>query len=329
MRAMVYEKYGAPEVLHLKELPKPVCDPHEVLIRSHATTVSSGDWRVRSLEVPAGFGLMARLALGVFGPRQPILGTELAGEIEAVGAGVSKFKVGDQVLAFSGVRMGCHVEYKTFSEDGALALKPANLSFDEAAAMCFGGMTALSFLRKAGIKPGDKVLINGASGAVGTAAVQLARHFGAEVTGVCSGANLQLVLSLGADHVIDYTQQDFTAGGERYDIIMDTAGTAPYSRSKSALKPGGRLLVVLGSLPALLQIPWVSLTSSHRIIGGPAPERAADVRFLAQLAAEGKYRPVIERRYPFDKMVEAHRHVDGGHKKGSVVVTLDVSTAPS
>jgi len=327
MKAIVYEKYGAPDVLQLRDLPKPVPARNEVLIRVHATTVSSGDWRVRSLEVPAGFGLMARLALGVFGPRQPILGTELAGEIEAVGDDVRKFKVGDQVFAFPGVRMGSYVEYKTLPEDGPLALKPPNLSHEEAAALSFGGMTALHFLRKAKVKPGDKVLINGASGAVGTAAVQLARHFGAEVTGVCGTGNVELVRSLGATRVIDYTKEDFSAGGETYDIIMDTAGTAPWSRSKRAMKDGGRLLTVLGSLPALLQVPWVALTSNKRVIGGPAPESAEDVRFLAELAAAGKYRPVIDRRYPFDQMVEAHRHVDAGHKRGSVVVTLVAAPA--
>jgi NADPH:quinone reductase-like Zn-dependent oxidoreductase len=322
MKAIVYEHYGAPEVLQLRELPTPVPGRNEVLIRVHATTASSGDWRVRSLDVPAGFGLLARLALGVFRPRQPILGTELAGEIVAVGQDVRRFKVGDQVFAFPGARMGSYVEYKALPEDGPLALKPPNLSYEEAAALSFGGMTALHFLRKAGVKPGDQVLINGASGAVGTAAVQLAKHFGAEVTGVCGTGNLTLVRSIGADKVIDYTREDFTTGGQTYDIIMDTAGTATWSRSKHALKPGGRLLAVLGSLPALLQAPWVALTSSRRVIGGPSPERVEDLRFLAELAAAGKYRPVIDRRFAFDQMVEAHRHVDAGHKKGSVVVTV-------
>ncbi len=250
------------------------------------------------------------------------MGTELAGEIEAVGRDVTRFKVGDRVLAFSGARLGCHAEYRTMREDGALALKPDNLSYEEAAALCFGGTAALDFLRRGRVGEGDKVLINGASGCVGTAAVQLARYLGAEVTGVCSTANLELVRSLGADQVIDYTREDFTERGEKYDVIMDTAGTAPWSRSKVALAPKGRLLAVLGSLPELLQVPWVSLTSDKRVIAGPAAERPEDVRFLAELAAAGKFRPVIDRRYRFEQIAEAHRHVDTGRKRGSVVVTL-------
>jgi NADPH:quinone reductase-like Zn-dependent oxidoreductase len=329
MKAIVYERYGSPDVLQLKDLAKPVPGDHEVLIKVHATTVNSGDWRVRSLEVPTGFGLIARLALGVFRPRQPILGTELAGEIEAVGKAVTSFKPGDQVFAFCGLRMGCHVEYKTMPEDGMLTAKPKNLSYEEAATLSFGGTTALDYLRRGKIKAGEKVLVNGASGAVGTAAVQLARYFGAEVTGVCSAANLALVRSLGADRVIDYTKEDFTESGETYDIIMDTAGTAPFPRSKRALKTGGRLLQVLGSLPDLLRIPWVSLTSSKRVIGGPSAERAEDLRFLAQLAEEGKLKPVIDRRYPFEQMIEAHRYVDTGRKRGSVVIALGSASATS
>ena len=322
MKAIVYERYGSPDVLHLTEMAKPVPGDREVLIQVHATTVNSGDWRVRSLEVPAGFGLMARLALGVFRPRQPILGTELAGEIEAVGKDVKAFKPGDQIFAFSGVRMGCHVEYKTMPEDGPLTIKPRNLSYEEAATLSFGGTTAVDFLRRGNIKRGDKVLINGASGAVGTAAVQLARYFGAEVTGVCSAANLDLVRSLGADRVIDYTKEDFTESGETYDIIMDTAGTSRFSRCKKALKDGGRLLQVLGSLPDLLQIPWVSLTTNKKVIGGPSAERVEDLRFLAGLAEAGHLKPVIDRRYPFDQMIEAHRYVDTGRKRGSVVIAV-------
>ena len=210
MKAVVYTKYGPPNVVALAEVPKPAPKVHEVLIRIHATTVTTGDWRARSLEMPPGFGLLARLVFGVFGPRKSILGTELAGEIEAVGKAVTRFKPGDQVFAFTGASYGCHAEYRTISEAGMIALKPANLSFEEAAALSFGGTTALSFLQgKGGIKRGDKVLIVGASGGVGTAAVQIAKHFGAKVTGVCSTANLELVRSIGADKVIDYTKEDF------------------------------------------------------------------------------------------------------------------------
>ena len=322
MKAMVYESYGPPEVLQLKEIEKPTPKDNEVLIKTHATTVTSGDWRVRSLNVPTGFGLIMRLVFGVSRPRQPILGTELAGIVESVGKDVKKFKVGDAVFAFSDAAMGCYVEYKCMSQDGAMALKPANLTFDEAAALSFGGTTALDFLRRGKLQRGEKVLINGASGGVGTAAVQLARHFGADVTGVCSTANVELVRSLGASHVIDYTKEDFTQNGETYDVIVDTAGTAPFSRSKASLKEEGRLLMVLSGLPEMLQIPWVLMTSRKKIIAGPAAGRAVDLRFLAGLAEAGEFKPVIDRRYPFEQIAEAHRYVDTGRKRGNVVITM-------
>ncbi len=323
MKAIVCERYGSPDVLELKEVAKPTPKDNELLIKMHATTVTSGDWRGRSLSMPVGFGLIARLVFGVSRPRQPILGTELAGEVESVGKDVRKFKVGDKVFAFSGAGMGCHAEYKCMPEDGAVALKPANLTYEEAAAISFGGTTALDFFRRAKLQSGEKVLINGASGGVGTAAVQLARHFGADVTGVCSTANVALVRSLGAAHVFDYTKEDFTQNGETYDVIVDTVGTAPFSRSKDSLKEGGRLLLVLGGLADMFQIPWVSMTSSKKIIAGPAPERAEDLRFLAKLAEAGKFKPVIDRRYPFEQIVEAHRYVDTGRKKGNVVITTE------
>lgn len=328
MRAFVCERYGPPEVLKLRDLPKPVPGEHEVLVRVRALTVTAGDWRVRSLEVPRGFGLIARLAMGFSRPRQPILGTELSGEVEATGKAVTRFQVGDPVFGFTGMRMGCHAEYRCLPEEGhgrkdeAVARKPANLGHEEAAALSFGGTTALSFLRKAKLQPGEKVLVVGASGSVGTAAVQLARHLGAHVTGVCSTANLDLVRSIGAERVIDYTREDFTRSGERYDVIVDTAGTAPFSRSERSLAEGGRLLVVLGSLPEILRAPWVSLTTTKRSIGGNVSWGVEDLRFLAGLAEAGHYRPVIDRRYRFEEMVEANRYVDAGHKRGNVVVTV-------
>lgn len=323
MKAVVYKKYGPPEVLQLIEVAKPTPRNHEILIKTHATTVTSADWRVRSLNVPVGFGFISRLVFGVSRPRQPILGTEIAGEIESVGKDVSKFKVGDQVFAFSDTGMGCHAEYKCMPEDGAVALKPPNLTCDEAAALSFGGTTALDFFRRGKLRSGERVLVNGASGAVGTAAIQLARHFGGDVTGVCSTANVEWVRSLGASHVIDYTKEDFTQNGETYDVIVDTAGTAPYSRSKASLREGGRLLLVLGGLPDMLQIPWVSMTSSKKVIAGPAVGRAEDLRFLAKLAEAGEFKPVIDRRYPFEQIAEAHRYVDTGRKKGNVVISLE------
>jgi NADPH:quinone reductase-like Zn-dependent oxidoreductase len=321
MKAVVYETYGPPEVLRIKKVPTPTPKDNEVLIKNRATTVTAGDWRARTLEMPAGFGLLGRLVFGMRKPRNPILGTELAGDIESIGRNVTKFKIGDPVYAFSGARLGCYTEYKCMPEDGAVAPKPGNLSYEEAAALSSGGTTALDFFRRGKLQRGEKVLINGASGAVGTAALQLARHFGAEVTGVCSTANMELVRSLGASRVVDYTREDFTKNGQTYDVIVDTAGTAPFSRSKGSLRNGGRLLLVLGTLPDLLRAPWVSMTSDKRVIAGPAAARPEDVRALGQLAEAGAFRPVIDRIYPLEEIVEAHRHVDSGRKRGNVVIS--------
>jgi NADPH:quinone reductase-like Zn-dependent oxidoreductase len=322
VKAIVCRRYGSPDVLEVRDVPKPTAKDDEILIKVRATTVTSGDWRVRSGTVPRGFGVLAPLALGISGPRQPILGTELAGDVESVGKNVRRFKVGDPVFAFTGTRMGCYVEYKCIPESGPVALKPANLTYEESAALSFGGATALVFLRKGGIQKGDKVLVNGASGGVGTAAVQLAKHFGAEVTGVSSAANLELVKSLGADKVIDYNTEDFTRGGEVYDIIIDAVGTAPFARSGAALKDGGRLLLVLGTLSDTVFAPWVSMTTRKRVIAGVANETPENVRVIAQLAGAGALRPVIDRRYSFGEIVEAHRYVDAGHKRGNVVIRV-------
>lgn len=322
MRAYVCTKYGPPEVLELRDVPKPVPKDDEVLIKVRATTVNSGDWRVRSRNVPPGFGLLVRLALGWSGPRQPILGTELAGDVEEVGKSVRAFRAGDAVVAFSGVGMGCHAEYKVIRESAAIVPKPARLTYDEAATLCFGGTTMLDYYRRGKLKRDDEVLVNGASGTVGVAAVQLAKHFGARVTGVCSTGKVELVRSLGADEVIDYRHSDFTQNGKRYDVIVDTAGTAPYQRSKGSLKDGGALLIVLGGLPETLATLWRGATTRHRFVAGPASENPDDVRTLAALAQSGELKPVIDRRYPFERMLDAHRYVDEGHKAGSVVVTL-------
>ncbi|MFQ5529182.1 MAG: NAD(P)-dependent alcohol dehydrogenase [Gemmatimonadota bacterium] len=321
MKAIVYERYGPPDVLELKEVEKPTPKDDEVLIKIHATTVTSGDWRARSLEVPFGFGLMSRLFFGVLRPRRRILGTELAGEVESVGEDVTRFKAGDEVFAYGGAGMGCYAEYRCMPEDGAVAPKPANLTYGEAAALSFGGTTALDFFRRGRLQPGETVLVNGASGGVGTAAVQLARHFGAHVTAVCSTANLELVRSLGANDVIDYTTEDFTENGKTYDVIVDTVGTAPYSRSKRSLGESGRLLLVLGSLPDILQIPWVRMTSNRKVIAGPA--LTEDLPFIAELAEAGDFKPVIDRCYPLERIPDAHRYVDTGRKRGNVIITLE------
>ena len=322
MKAILYQRYGPPDVLELKEVEKPAPKENEVLIKIHATTVTSGDWRARSLEVPAGFKFLSRLFFGLRKPKRQILGTELAGKIEEIGKSVRGFEVGDRVFAYPGASMGCYAEYKCMPEDGPLARIPPNLSYDEAAGLSFGGATALDFFRRGKLQSGEKVLINGASGGVGTAAVQLAKHFGAEVTAVCSGANAELVRSLGAAHAIDYTKEDFTKNGKTYDVIVDTVGTAPFSRSRNSLKEGGRLLLVLGNLSDLLQVPWISMTSDKKVIAGPASERPDDLRLLAELAQAGKFRAVIDRRYRLEQIVEAHRYIDTGRKRGNVVITL-------
>ncbi len=329
MKAIEYKLYGAPDVLEIKELNKPVAKDNEILIRIHATTVTSADCRIRSLTMPRGFGLISRLVFGIRRPRKRVLGTELAGVVEAIGKDVATFKPGDAVFGICGMGMGCHAQYKCLAETGAVVGKPDTLSFAEAAALPFGGLTALDFFRRGHLQKGEKVLINGASGSVGTAAIQIARHHGAEITAVCSGANAELVRSLGADHVIDYTRSDFTESGETWDVIVDTVGTAPYSRCKQVLNPGGRLLAVLGDLPALLKAPWITMTSPHKVIAGPAPERKADLVFLVELVRKGQFKPVIERCYPFAQIADAHRHVDTGRKRGNVVIQVNNTDAVS
>ena len=326
MQAAVYHRYGPPDVVALAEMPKPVPKTNEVLIRIHATTVTTGDWRARSLDLPGGFGFLGRPVFGFFGPRQPILGTELAGEIEAVGAAVTRFKVGDAVFAFPGASYGAHAEYRTMKEAGLIVLKPANLSFEQAASLSFGGTTALGFLRDKGrIKSGDRVLVVGASGGVGSAAVQLAHYFGAEVTGVCSTANLDLVRSIGADHVIDYTKEDFATSGQSYDIILDTTGTVPFARAENALKPGGRLLIVLGSFAQALGLERPAKASGKKVVAGVAVVTLEQLQTLAQLSETGVFKPVIDRLYPLANAAEAHAYVDTGRKRGSVVLTVQPS----
>jgi NADPH:quinone reductase-like Zn-dependent oxidoreductase len=319
MRAAVYHQYGPPEVVHIDEIPTPQPKDNEILIRVHATTVSTGDWRARSMQIPRGFGTISRLFFGIRRPRQPILGTELSGVVEALGAKVTRYRVGDEVIAFPGAKMGCHAEYRILAEDAIIVSKPGNLSHEEAAALGFGGTTALDFLRRAGLKRDERILVNGASGSVGTAAVQLAKHRGAHVTGVCSSANLQLVRGLGADEVIDYNQEDLTRTGKSYDVIMDNVGNLRYKQIQHMLPEGGRLLVVLGDLQAMLGAAFVR---KHKVIAGPASEKTEYLEQLARLAENGDYQPVIDKVYPLEEIVEAHRHVDTGHKKGNVVVKI-------
>jgi NADPH:quinone reductase-like Zn-dependent oxidoreductase len=323
MQAYVYRRYGGPEVLELTEVQKPIPQDNEVLIKIHATTVTAGDWRARTLDVPPGFGLIARLVFGITRPRQPVLGTELAGLVESVGKNVTRFKPGDAVFAFPGGKMGCHAQYRVIAEDGPVAPLPGNLSFEEAASLSFGGSTALHFLRKANIKPGEKVLVVGASGGVGTALVQLAKHFGGEVTGVTSTRNVELVATLGAHRVIDYTNQDFAKSGETYDIIAETVGANSVAHCKTALRDRGRLLVIAGDLPDLLAALWPVMAGRKEVIAGPAAERPEYVQELAELAKAGVLRPVVDRCYTFAQMAEAHAYVETRRKRGSVVVNVD------
>ncbi|MEM1126342.1 MAG: NAD(P)-dependent alcohol dehydrogenase [Bacteroidota bacterium] len=323
MKAYVATAYGPPEVLQLREVPRPTPGPNGVRIRVQATTVTAGDWRVRSLEVPAGFGLLVRLLFGFTKPRQPILGSEAVGVVDAVGAHVTRFVEGDPVIAYADTRLGTHAEYVILPEDGPIVHRPDGLSLQEAAAFSFGGTTALHFFDEGGLRAGHRVLVNGASGAVGTAAVQLAVQAGAHVTGVCSTANLDLVRSLGAHEVVDYTTTDVVPTDVSYDLILDAAGTLPYPRARPLLAPAGRLLVVNGSALAMLRGPWVALTSRHRLVTGTALGSITALRTLVEYAEAGAYRPVIDRCYPFEEMVEAHRYVDQGHKRGNVVVWVE------
>lgn len=306
MKAVVYTTYGPPEVLHLTEIAKPVPKYNEVLIKVYATTVTVGDTRMRSFTVPRGQWLPARLYLGVTRPKWSILGMELAGLVESTGKDVTRFRPGDPVFASTfEVGFGGYAEYKCLPEDGLLAAMPANLSFGEAAAAVGGGMTALRCLEKGKIQPGQRVLTYGASGAVGSNAVQIAsRHFGADVTGVCSTANLNLVRSLGAVRVIDYTRDDFTRDGPIYDVVFDAVAKAAPSHAKRALKAGGVYL------------------NAHKDSDASGKVRSAELLALKELIEAGKLKPVIDRVYPLEQIVEAHRYVDGGHKKGNVVITV-------
>ncbi len=315
MKAAVYSTYGSPEVLQLKELTKPSPKDHEILVKIHATAVTSGDSRLRKADPFA-----VRFVFGLFKPKKSVLGGVLSGTIEATGKDVRGFKVGDHVFGSSFPNFGAYAEYICLPENGKLAIKPENMSHEEAAALPFGGMTALHFLRKANIQPGQKVLIYGASGAVGTAAVQIAKHFGAIVTGVCSTANIEMVKSLGADKVIDYTQTDFAKNGEQYDVIYETVNKAPFSSCIAALTNNGTLILGSAMLTGILRGVWTAATSNKKVIFGQVTETAELVNFLQQMAEAGQLKAVVDKKYTLEQISDAHAYVDNGHKKGNVVI---------
>lgn len=319
MKAIIYTNYGAPEVLMLKEVEKPIPKDNEILIKIKATAVNSGDWRLRKADPYA-----VRLFFGLIKPKNNILGGVLSGEIEAVGKDVKRFKVGDEVFGSSALSsgFGAYADYKCLSEEAVLALKPANITHTEAAVIPFGGTTALHFIKKAGIVSGQKVLIYGASGAVGSAAVQLAKHFGAHVTGVCSTVNMDLVKSLGADKVIDYTKDDFTKNGEKYDVIFETVNKTSLSRNLKSLKPKGVLILSAAGMSEMIRGAWISMTNTQKILTGVNSENAEDMVFLKELIEAGKLKPVIDRTYPLEQMAEAHAYVEKGHKRGNVAIVI-------
>ncbi|WP_298349632.1 NAD(P)-dependent alcohol dehydrogenase [Runella sp.] len=319
MKAIVYTKYGAPEVLELKEVEKPTLKDNEILVKIKATAVNSGDWRLRKADPYA-----VRLFFGLMKPKINILGGVLSGQIEAIGKDVKRFKVGDEVFGSTALSsgFGAYAEYKCLPEEAVLALKPRNITHAESAAIPFGATTALHFIKKANIMPRQKVLVYGASGAVGSAAVQLAKHFGAHVTGVCSTANVNLVKSLGADKVIDYIKEDFTKNGETYDVIFETVNKTLFSHILKSLNKNGILILSAAGLSEMIRGAWTSMTGNRKVVTGVISETAEDMIFLKELIEAGQLKPVIDRTYPLAQMAEAHAYVEKGHKKGNVAIVV-------
>jgi NADPH:quinone reductase-like Zn-dependent oxidoreductase len=327
MKAIVWTEYGPPEGLELREVEKPTPKDNEVLIKIHATTVTAGDCEMRSLKFPLFLSLPMRAYVGFRKPaRVTILGQELAGEIESVGKDVAKFKEGDQVFATTGFGMGAYAQYiclpEKREEGGVLAIRPANMTYEEAAAVPTAGLEALHFLRQANIQSGEKVLINGAGGSIGTFGIQLAKNYGAEVTGVDSTGKLDLLRSVGADEVIDYTQEDFTKSRETYDVIFDVVGKSSYSGGIRSLKQNGRYLLANPGLSQMVRKPWTAMTSGKKVVLGAASQKTENLVFLRGLIEAGELKSIIGRRYPLEQIPEAHRYVETGHKKGNLVITV-------
>ncbi len=331
MKAIICTKYGSPEVLELKDVERPAPKDNEVLIRVHATSVNFGDLLARNFKeispgkfsMPLLFWFFAKMYFGFAKPKITILGSEFAGQIESAGKDVNLFKKGDQVFGYLGQNMGAYSEYLCMPQDGCVAIKPANMTCEEAAVVPYGAIMALSLLKKMNIRSGQKVLVNGASGGIGSAAVQIAKYFGAEVTGVCSTPRLEYVKSLGADKVIDYTKEDFTQSGETYDLIFDILGKSSFSGCKSSLKQNGRYLLASFKMKQLFQMLWTKMAGNKRVICALATDKQEDLIFIKELIEAGKIRSVIDRRYSLEQTAEAHRYVDSGHKKASVVITVE------
>lgn len=325
MKAVLHTRYGSPDLLELREVATPVPKANDILIAIHATTVSTGDCNVRNFTfVTRSMRPIAKLMFGIRKPWKPrVLGTELAGEVVAVGPAVTRFKIGDRVVASTAMAGGGHAQYVCVPEKGAVVIKPDSLTWEEAVAIPFGANTALHFLRNLGkIRPGQELLIIGASGAIGSAAVQLGKHFGANVTGVCSAANVDLVKSLGADTVIDYTRDDFTKNGKTYDVIFDVVGATTFDRCRASLKAKGIFLQNIMELSDVVRALWTSMSGRKRIKGGVAIGNLQNMTLIAQLAAAGTLKPVIDKTYPLETIAEAFKHVERGHKKGNVVITV-------
>ena len=330
MKAITFTEYGSPDVLHIKEMEKPTPKDNEILIRIRATSINVGDLWARNFKAitPAKFSMPlplwfpSRLYFGISKPKINILGSEFAGKVEEVGKTVTRFKKGDQVFGYRGQRMGANAEYLCMPENGMVTFKPANMSYEEAATIPYGALTALGLLRKVNLQPGQKVLINGASGSIGSAAVQLAKQDGAEVTGVCGTPRLEFVKALGADKVIDYTQEDFTQNGETYDLIFDILNKSSLAKCKNSLKPTGVYLLASFKMKQLGQMFWTSMTGGRKVICALSAENSEDLILIKELAEAGKITSLIDRRFPMAQTAEAHKYVETGQKKGKVVITM-------
>lgn len=330
MKAIVYTEFGGPDVLHLQEVNKPVPTDNELLIRIHAVSINIGDLWARNFKaisprdfsMPLPLWLPSRMYFGLTKPRVPVLGSEFAGKVESVGRNVTKFKKGDEVFGYRGQTMGANAEYLCMPEQGSVSIKPANMSYAEAAAVPYGALTALNLLRAAHLQSGQTVLINGASGGIGSAAVQLAKYFGAEVTGICATPRLEFVRALGANKVIDYTKEDFTQNGETYDLIFDVLGKSSFARCKNSLTPDGRYLLASFKMKQLFQMLWTSIRGGQKVICTLSSEKPEDLLFIRELIESGKFKTIIDRCYPLEHIADAHRYVESGDAHGKVVITV-------